>query len=173
MSNLPSPWNRIPSKQQHWHPPEQNLLADLLEYGLNPNKKQKPSSSEDKAEKQTTDKSKVDSSSGSSSGKPRSKLVKRPGRPKGGRRKWNVFNSAVCCVCKTHAHYFAIWIKQDGNIIWCTCPLIIMVKWLFDMQYYAAPMIYISNITKYMYALILSQTNTSVYWSFSPWLKIK
>ena len=29
-------------------------------------------------------------------------------------------------------------------------PLIIMVKWLFDMQYYAAPMIYISNITKYM-----------------------
>ena len=65
--------------------PIQNLLADLLEYGLNPNKKQKPS--EDKTDK-PTDKGKVDSSSSSSvkTGS-RSKLVKRPGRPKGGRRK--------------------------------------------------------------------------------------
>ena len=67
--------------------PTQNLLADLLEYGLNPNKKQKPS--EDKTDKPTTDKAgkAAPASSSSSSSGSRSKLVKRPGRPKGGRRK--------------------------------------------------------------------------------------
>ena len=61
----------------------QNLLADLLEYGLNPNKKVKPSEKAADEKASSGDKGKASVSSSAAKGKAsRSKLVKRPGRPR-------------------------------------------------------------------------------------------